>query len=190
MDNSHLAEHLVVRLLDGRSEQRELVLEDGVPHPPVVLGSAAAGSAWHIDAGHVAAQHVVLAYNGRDLYVGAARGEAALLDGAPLGARWVVASVPCELRFGSARVSVRRRPSPPDAAPPPPPPLEPTVVPRSEEKTSIDDARLAAALRLSIEGHRLPVPAPPPPLPPPLPPLRRPPIRPTAAGPRPAAPRR
>ena len=73
---------LVVRLLDGRSEQRVLALEAGQAQRPFAVGRQ---SNWTVDAPHVAAAHVILAFNGSELYVCAVRGERALLDGKPLG---------------------------------------------------------------------------------------------------------
>ncbi len=172
---------LVVRLLDGRSEQPVLALEAGQHRPPFAVGR---NSAWTVDAGHVAAAHVLFAFNGSELYLSAVRGERALLDGKPLGRRWVVAPVPCELRFGGARLVVRTRAGD-----------EETVSPLADSKrlhhideqhTSIDEARLAEALRLSMEDAHMPATAQVD-VPvvaaratrgtPPLPPLRRPAIR-------------
>jgi len=151
---------LVVRLLDGRSEQQEIVFEAGQSRPPVALGSASP-SVWCVDAAHIAAVHVLLAFNGVDLYVSAVPGELALLNGEPLGALWALASVPSELRFGSARLSI--------AAPAVPAlpavaaleegmasPLAVSVRVGSEEHTSTDAHRLAEALRLSTADAELP----------------------------------
>ena len=145
---------VVLRLLDGRSEQRELVLGGGRARPPFALGRR---GGWRIDAGHVAEAHVMLAFNGSNLYVCASRGEKALLDGVPLDGQWRQASTPSELRFGSARMSIGRRAGP----------EEETQLPNSEatriadvsvpeprsrredEATCFDPERLRAALALS-----------------------------------------
>lgn len=156
MAQDNRAEDLVVRLLDGRSEQRVLVLEAGKPQRPFAVGRQ---SNWTVDAAHVAAAHVVLAYNGTDLYVCAVRGERALLDGKPLGRRWTLAAVPGELRFGGARLVIRTRAgdeetvSPIGACQPNPNPNPTRGV---EEHTTIDEHRLAEALRLSMEDARMP----------------------------------
>ncbi|CAN5921662.1 hypothetical protein BH11MYX4_BH11MYX4_47720 [soil metagenome] len=165
---------LLVRLLDGQSEQRELVFESGCSMPPLSLGSAGP-SEWRIDAGRVAAVHVLLAFNGADLYVCAVRGEQALLDGAQLGKLWTVASIPSELRFGGARLSI----SVPVAEVQTVSPLAASVRGSriAEEKTSIDAHRLAEALRLSMLDAPMPPVARRPPLTAPLPPRRRPAIR-------------
>ncbi len=49
------AKDVVLRLLDGRSEQRELVLRGGRERPPFAVGH---GSAWRVEAGHVGAARV------------------------------------------------------------------------------------------------------------------------------------
>lgn len=163
MPRSNDKSDVVLRLLDGRSDQRELVLEGGLPRPPFAVGSR---GAWCIEGGHVAEAHVMLAFNGAKLYVCAARGEKALLDGAPLDARWIEASMPSLLRFGSARLSIGRRAGPEEETQAPRPshddatriadvrvsPLACSVrSPREDEDTCFDDARLQAALRLSVK---------------------------------------
>ena len=152
MAQENQAEALVVRLLDGRSEQRALVLEAGTARRPFVVGRA---GSWMVDAGHVAPAHVVLAFNGSDLYVCAVRGERALLDGKPLGRRWTLATIPSELRFGSARLVIRTRAGDEETLSP----LATSM--RSpthdlEQNTTIDELRLAEALRLSMEDARMP----------------------------------
>jgi hypothetical protein len=143
-----LLEDLVIRLLDGRSEHRALVLEGGRPRRPFTVGSR---SDWRVDAGHVATAHVMLAFNGVELYVRALPGEKALLDGAPLDARWVVARLPSELRFGSARLVIGRRYAE-EADVSVSPAAHSVRAPRVEEVTCADDERLQAALRLSASS--------------------------------------
>jgi hypothetical protein len=173
-------EDLVVRLLDGHSEQRVRVLEAGRPLPPFAVGRR---GAWAVDARRVAAAHVYFAFNGKDLYLCAVRGERALIDGKPLGRRWAVAPVPCELRFGEARLIIRTRTGDEETVSPL---ADSRRIRHVEEPTSIDEGRLAEALRLSMEDAEMPatslvdvpVVAPRRPrLTPPLPPLRRPAIR-------------
>jgi hypothetical protein len=106
MAPSSTKEDVVVRLLEGRSDRRELVLEGGHSRRPFTVGNR---SEWCVDAGHVAAAHVMLAFNGAELYVRAIPGAKALLDGEPLDGRWVVASMPSELRFGRARLVISMR---------------------------------------------------------------------------------
>lgn len=183
MAQENRAEDLVVRLLDGRSEQSMLVLERGTARRPLVVGRE---GAWTVNAVHVAAAHVVLAFNGSELYVCAVRGERALLDGKTLGRRWTLAAVPGELRFGSARLVIRTRAGDEETVAALP---EPNPTPRVEEPTTIDEIRLAEALRLSMEDARMPATAeidvpvtprrgPRVPTPTPTPPMRRPAIRP------------
>jgi len=141
---------LVLRLLDGRSERRVVVLKAGLARPPFSMGR---GGAWTVDTGHVAAQHVMLAFNGSDLYIGAVGGERALLDGEPVGHRWAIAPVPCELRFGCARIAIRARASDDET-------ISPLAQSRRardlEERTSVDEQRLAEALRRSMENAEMP----------------------------------
>jgi hypothetical protein len=106
MAPSSTKEDVVVRLLEGRSNRRELVLQGGHSRPPFTVGNR---GEWCVDAGRVAAVHVMLAFNGAELYVRAIPGATALLDGVPLDGRWVVASMPSELRFGRARIVIRKR---------------------------------------------------------------------------------
>lgn len=154
---------VVLRLLDGRSEQRELVFEGGRARTPFALGSR---GGWRIDAGHVAEAHVLLAFNGHHLYVCASRDEMALLDGVPLDAQWREAPTPSELRFGSARMSIGRRAGPEeDTQSPEPeatrmvdmclPKRAPTLLrsPRDDEDTCFDEERLRAALALSRQDE-------------------------------------
>jgi len=133
---------IVLRLLDGRSDRRELVLESQVAIPPITLGSS---GSWSIEAGHVAKEHVRIAFNGTEVFVGLCEGELGLLDGFPIGRRWREVKPPSELRFGSARLTITRRPDPDEI----------TRVPmlvrevRTEDATCFDEDRLQAALRLS-----------------------------------------
>lgn len=122
---------LVLRLLDGKSSRNEIVLCAGKALPPFVLGRR---GAWSVNAAHVADAHVVLAFNGRSLFVCAFRREVASLDGVALDNRWTEAAVPVELRFGGARVSISRRSevSVAEAAPP-------------DEATRVADLRPRAA---------------------------------------------
>ena len=162
---------VVLRLLDGRSAQREMVLEGGRAMAPFAVGSQ---GAWSVSAAHVGKAHVMFAFNGTCLFVCALRGEMAVLDGAPLETRWTEAAMPSEVRFGSARISIGRRAGPdeltqvPDQdvtriaevveqdvtrigqAPPLVTPARPArPAPREEEVTCFDEERLQDALRLS-----------------------------------------
>ena len=126
---------VVVRLVEGQSDQQELVLEVGRPTAPLTLGKSAG---WRIEGRAVAEAHVMIAWNGTSLFVGSAPGRHALLDGFPLAARWTEVRMPSELRFGGARLSISRRA-----------PHAPTRHRRDDVATSPDDGRLQAALRLS-----------------------------------------
>jgi hypothetical protein len=156
---------VVLRLLDGRSDRREILLEGGQPLEPFAVGSR---GAWCVDGGHVADAHVMLAFNGSILYVRAHRGEKALLNDIPLDGRWREASMPGELRFGSARMSIGRRAGPEDATQIPAD-IEDDAstciavrvgrhpagkgTPREDEATCFDVDRLLAALVLSTSDE-------------------------------------
>lgn len=151
---------VVLRVLDGRCDQREVLLEGGHPLTPFAVGSQ---GAWCIDGGHVAEAHVMLAFNGKKLYVRALQGEKALLDDIPLDGRWREAAMPGELRFGSARVSIGRRSGPEDQTQIPGDDDDDASTciavrvekrsglrtPREDEATCFDVERLLAALVLS-----------------------------------------
>src|SRR4051794_26421834 len=98
---------VVVRVVEGRSERKELVLEAGRAAAPVSMGTNAE---WSIQARLVGAAHVMLAWSGTSLFVAATRGQVAVLDGVPLGPKWTQVRTPSELRFGGARISIRTRP--------------------------------------------------------------------------------
>jgi hypothetical protein len=132
---------VVISLLDGQSEQRELVLEVGRPISPMALGTRAS---WRIEGKDVAEVHVLLAWSGTTLFVGTTRGKHALLDGFPLAKQWTEVRTPAELSFGGARLTMTKRMQRD----------EPTAVPpakrlrRDDESTCSDDERLQAALEL------------------------------------------
>ena len=132
---------VVVRLLDGQSVQKELVLEVGRSRAPFALGTRAG---WRIEGRDVAEAHVMIAWNGSCLFVGSASGREALLDGFPLAPRWTEVRLPSELRFGGARLSIARHPRGPDGS-------ARTAAGRDDEATSPEDERLQAALQLSRE---------------------------------------
>jgi hypothetical protein len=148
----------VLRVLDGRSERREVAFTLGHALPPFAVGSEAA---WSVSAVRVARAHVMLAFNGARLFACALPGELALLDGAPLDGRWTEMKTPSELRFGGARISVGRRAGPDELTEVPGDEAtrieEPTAIAnvarvgagRAEEVTCFDEDRLQAALRLS-----------------------------------------
>lgn len=127
---------VVIRVVEGESEQRELVLEAGSAIAPLAIGRT---RGWRIEAREVAEAHVMLAWSGTSLFVGASRGETALLDGFPLGPRWTEVRMPSELCFGGARLSIGRRAGPEEV----------TAVPDSDEITCIAEpgAIAPAALR-------------------------------------------
>jgi hypothetical protein len=138
MSRAKESRNVVVRLVEGRSARHEMVLVAGEPLPPMDIGTS---GSWRIEARHVAGSHVLLAWSGAKLFAGARRGQVALLDGFPLGARWTEVKMPSDLRFGNARLAIGRCAKPDD-----------TTTPGSEV-TRLDDARLQAALRASREDE-------------------------------------
>jgi hypothetical protein len=153
---------LVVRLLSGESDQHELVLKSGCASPPIALGTH---GAWAIRGRQVAKAHVMLAWSGETLFVGAPGGEGALLDGFPLGARWTEVRAPSELRFGNARLSIGRRAGPDEETEVPPEEAtqhtcgsagaQPAVrrVWTDDQVTCMDDGRILEALRLTRDDE-------------------------------------
>ena len=148
---------VVIRLVDGHSEQEELVLEVGRPISPLAIGASAT---WRIAGRDVADAHVMLAWNGTGLFVGAARGQNALLDGFPLATRWTEVRMPSELLFGGARLKISRSAGPDEVTEAPGEDhgrlahlhrVEPAAARRvhvDDAVTCLDDERLQAALRL------------------------------------------
>jgi hypothetical protein len=132
---------VVIRLLDGQSDQQELLLEVGRPISPLALGARAT---WRIEGKDVAAVHVLLAWSGSSLFVGATRGQYALLDGFPLAKQWTEVKAPAELCFGGALLSITKRAHRDELAAPP----QAKRLRRDDESTCSDDARLQAALEL------------------------------------------
>ncbi|MDB4937209.1 MAG: Cell division protein FtsK [Labilithrix sp.] len=137
---------VVVRLLSGESGQHELVLKAGCPIPPIALGTH---GGWIIQGRQVARVHVMLAWSGETLFVGTPGGEAALLDGFPLGTRWTAVRAPSELQFGSARLSIGRRAGADEETEVPP---EDRVW-TDDQVTSMDDGRILEALRLTRDDE-------------------------------------
>jgi len=136
MPSNKKSTDIVLRLLEGTSEERELVLDGGTPQPPFTVGI---GGAWRITAGRVAKLHVMLAFNGKALYVCAVGRERAHLDGVGLDSRWVEAATPSELRFGGARVSIGRKASPEEET------QYPSFHPAQDEATRVSDVRVPPA---------------------------------------------
>jgi hypothetical protein len=131
---------VVIRLLEGQSEQKELVLEVGRPLSPLALGTRAS---WCVEGKDVAEVHVLLAWSGSRLFAGTTRGKYALLDGFPLAKQWTEVRVPAELSFGSVRLAMIARAHREEATVPPARRLR-----RDDEPTCTDDVRLQAALEL------------------------------------------
>jgi|GEM_PF-3154333 len=152
---------IVIRLVDGSSEQQELVLEMGRPIPPMMLGGQAD---WKIAGHEIADAHVILAWNGRSIYVATSRGQKALLDGFPLSTRWTEVRMPGELRFGEACLTIGRRAGPDDTTAPPRDRARrahvhhttrgaPRRLRRDDEATCPDEERVQAALRLACQSE-------------------------------------
>lgn len=162
MPLSNSRSDVVVRLLSGESDKHELVLKAGCAIAPIALGTH---GRWIIRGRQVARVHVMLAWSGETLFVGTPGGEAALLDGFPLGTRWTEVRPPSELRFGSVRVIIGRRAGPDEETEVPPEevtehtwgsaPALPAVrrVWTDDQVTCMDDGRLEEALRLTRDDE-------------------------------------
>lgn len=89
-----------------------MILRDGQPHPIFTIGVE---GGWQVHADGVLPSHVLVAYNGLDLYVAAhpsARGALApRLDGEPLTSRWVPVRHTAHLELGQACIAVLPRPA-------------------------------------------------------------------------------
>ena len=148
----------LLRLAEGRSATPDLLLRLHTPRP--VFGAGTHG-VWRIKAEEVLELHVLFAFNGRDLYVAAAPGATATLDGEPLPERWVPVRSCAQIELGHARIAilprpVRRVPAAAPAAAPAPAPTRvdrpPAAPPSTAEDTAVTDdettlpfARLAAS---------------------------------------------
>jgi hypothetical protein len=113
----------LLRLAAGRSRTPDLVLRRGAPR--AVFG-AGRDALWQIDGAEVGPLHVLFAFNGLDLYVAAAPGADARLDGAPLPERWIPVRRVVQIELGRARIAILPRPALPKAKPAADGPHEPT----------------------------------------------------------------
>jgi hypothetical protein len=99
-----------ITLLSGRSAQPSLTFTPGTPSNPVSIGTE---GQWAIAGDGVEPVHLYVVFDGRQVHVAlAAQGSQALMAGAQVGAEWMPAPVPCELRFGGACLILRHAPRP------------------------------------------------------------------------------
>lgn len=144
----------LLRLAEGRSSTPDLLLRLHAPRPAFGAGTH---GAWRIKGDDVLDLHVLFAFNGRDLYVAAATGATATLDGEPLPERWVPVRSCAQIELGRARIAILPRPirraaasapAPtradcPRAAAPTPAPADDTAV--TDDETTLPFARVADA---------------------------------------------
>ena len=103
-------ELIEISLLSGQSDRHALTFTPGTPANPVSVGTA---GQWCVSGEGVGPVHLYLVFDGRSVHVAAAAPNAhVLLAGAPVGASWARAPIPCELRFGGACVIMRYAPRP------------------------------------------------------------------------------
>jgi hypothetical protein len=106
-DASQLAggDQIVATVLCGQSDREKVTFVPGTPVGPISLGTQ---GGWKFNAQGVAAHHVYLHFDGRELY--ACSGAKAFLGGSPLDSNWVRVGPPCELRFEGACIILRKEP--------------------------------------------------------------------------------
>jgi hypothetical protein len=98
-----------ISLLSGQSDRPALTFTPGAPQNPVSVGTA---GQWIVSAEGVGPVHLYLVFDGLSVHVASASANAqVLLAGSAVGANWVKAPIPCELRFGGACVIMRYAPS-------------------------------------------------------------------------------
>ena len=98
-------ELIEISLLSGQSDRQSITFTPGTPANPVSVGTA---GQWNVTGEGVGPVHVYIVFDGRSVHVASAAPSAhVLLAGAPVGASWMKAPIPCELRFGGACVIMR-----------------------------------------------------------------------------------
>jgi hypothetical protein len=102
----------LLRLTRGSGRPRDLILRHEQPHPIFAIGSE---GGWEVHAPDVAPAHVLVAYNGVDLYVAShpsTEGDLApRLDGARLATRWIPVRHTAHLELGQACIAILPRPA-------------------------------------------------------------------------------
>ncbi len=100
----------LLRLTRGAGRPRDMILRHEQPHPIFTIGVE---GSWQVVAEGVLPSHVLVAYNGVDLYVAAhpsAKGAPApRIDGDPLTPRWVPVRHTAHLELGRAIIAVLPR---------------------------------------------------------------------------------
>ena len=135
---------IVASVLCGHSERGEVTFVPGAPVGPLSLGTQ---GHWKINAEGVAATHIFLHFDGRDLF--ACSVARAMLAGVPLDKNWVRVGLPCELRFEGACIIFRKE--------------SPSAPPMSLPITKGDGGALFHAAKRAVEAAMNFGPAAPPP---------------------------
>ena len=97
-----------ISVLSGQSDRAAMTFAPGAPANPVSVGTA---GQWSVSAEGVGPVQLYIVFDGRSVHVASAAPNAhVLLAGAPVGASWMKAPIPCELRFGGACLIMRYAP--------------------------------------------------------------------------------
>ncbi len=101
-------EVIEARVLGARAELGAIAFSPGVATQPFSVGSH---GQWCVVGNGVGSVHLFLGFDGQSVLVVAASSHLpVLLAGDRIGGAWVVAPVPCEVRFGDAYLRIRRAP--------------------------------------------------------------------------------
>lgn len=97
-----------ISVLSGHSDRSAMTFVPGAPANPISVGAA---GQWVVSAEGVGPVQLYVVFDGRSVHVASAAPNAqVLLAGAAVGASWVKAPIPCELRFGGACLILRYAP--------------------------------------------------------------------------------
>ncbi|HEY6723603.1 MAG TPA: hypothetical protein VI197_06200 [Polyangiaceae bacterium] len=118
-----LSQHVILRILNGRTQLPTRTFTRGEPIPQFSVGSR---GDWIVSGTGVASFHVLLMFDGEHVFAASADPATApvYLKGSPIGNTWHAVTPSTELRFGDASLVVAREASiaPPAGASPPRPP--------------------------------------------------------------------
>lgn len=118
-----LSQHVILRVLNGRTQLPTRTFTRGEPIPQFSVGSR---GDWIVSGTGIASFHVLLMFDGEHVFAASADPATApvYLKGSPIGNTWHAVTPSTELRFGEASLVVAREASiaPPAGASPPRPP--------------------------------------------------------------------
>lgn len=157
----------LLRLAAGASSTTDLVLRAGQPQPVLTVG---AEGTWRVRADAVTAVHVLLAFNGTDLWVAGSPPAPAFLDGKRLEPRWIPVRRTAQLEIGRARIAILPRvarvaavddagtdiPTQARTRPTPNRAVTRLARPPREEATALADPEVVEQLRAALRGPLVP----------------------------------